>query len=158
MKKFVKLISVALICCTITAFLPGCKEDKKIPKNFELTTERPSKTMVPTITYGCDLYTADLPSIKKMSGMIYRGKAFGEIDEENAALTAAVRVINDVYGEEVLEGYEPIVVTYNDRAGCWIIHGTPQDNRNTGVTFVAIRRESGEVVMLLKNEKDEETK
>jgi hypothetical protein len=51
----------------------------------------------------------------------------------------------------VFEGYEPLVVTFNERANCWIVHGTPKDNRNSGVSFVALRKVDGTVVMLRKN-------
>ena len=142
-----------LIALTLVLAFCFCGCVKKGPKEYEYTTQRPYKTMVPTITYGCDLYTADLISIKKMSGMIYRGDAFGEIPDEETAVNTAVQALHEVYGN-AFDGYEPLVVTFNERAGCWVVHGTPRDNRNTGVSFVCIRKNSGEVVMMLKNPKE----
>lgn len=149
-----KLFKTFLCLLLVFAFvLCGCNGEKG-PKDYEFTTERPSKTLMPTVTYGCDIYTADLPSLKKMGGVMYRGEAFGEIPDEEAAVKAAVQAVYEVYGNS-FDGYEPLVCTYNKRAECWLVHGTPQDNRNTGMTFVGIRKETGEVVMLRKNPKDD---
>ena len=151
MNKFLKtLLSVLLVC---TFMLCGCSGEKG-PEEYEFTTERPSTTLMPTVTYGCDLYTADLPSLKKMGGVMYRGEAFGELPDEASAVKAAVKAVYEVYGD-AFEGYEPLVCTYNKRADSWIVHGMPQDNRNTGVSFVALRKKTGEVVMLRKNPKDD---
>lgn len=148
--------TLAILLCFIIAFscICGC-EQKNQPKVYEFTTEKPSKTLMPTVTYGCDIYTADLPSLKKMSGIMYRGDDFGDLKDEQAAVTAAVQAVYEVYGN-AFDGYEPLICAYNKRADCWIVHGTPRDNRNTGVSFVALRKTTGEVVMLLKNPKDDE--
>ncbi len=144
MKRFLKIficIFAILLC------LPGCSKTKK---EYEFTTQTP-KTMVPVVSPGySDLYTADLDSLKKMSGMIYKGESFGEITSEKDAVNAAVTAISDIYGD-AFDGYEPLVVGFNERANCWIVHGTPKDNRNTGVSFVAIRKVDGTVVMIRKN-------
>lgn len=148
--------TLAILLCFIIAFscFCGCEQQNK-PKEYEFTTERPSKTLMPTVTYGCDIYTADLPSLKKMGGIMYRGNDFGVLEDEQAAVQAAIQAVYEVYGD-AFDGYEPLVCTYNKRADCWIVHGTPRDNRNTGVSFVALRKTTGEVVMLLKNPKDDE--
>ena len=150
MKFFKKLLVITLVFALACGFC-GCEE--KGAREYEFTTERPDKTIVPSVTYGCDLYTADLISLKKMGGIVYRGEAFGEIPDEETAVKAAVQAVYEVYGD-AFDGYEPLVCTYNDRASCWIVHGTPQDNRNTGMSFVGIRKATGEVVMLLKNPKE----
>ena len=140
LKNFICIFAV-LLC------LFGCTETTK---EYEFTTEAP-KTMVPVVSPGySDLYTTDLDSLKKMSGMIYKGEAFGEISTEKDAVNAAVTAITDIYGDS-FTGYEPLVVTFNERANCWIVHGTPKDNRNSGVSFVAIRKVDGSVVMIRKN-------
>ena len=144
MRKTFKLVAAlfAVLLC-----LGGCTQTKK---EYGFTTDTP-KTMVPVVSPGySDLYTADLDSLKKMSGMIYKGEPFGEILNEKDAVNAAVTAITDIYGD-VFEGYEPLVVTFNERANCWIVHGTPKDNRNSGVSFVALRKVDGSVVMLRKN-------
>lgn len=151
MKTFKKLFMLSLATLLLLGFC-GCEKNHG-PKEYEYTTEKASKTLIPSLTYGCDIYTADLPSLKKMSGVVYRGEDFGEIPDEKTAVEAAVAAVFQVYGN-AFDGYEPLVVSFNDRAGCWLVHGTPQDNRNTGVTFVGIRKATGEVVMLLKNPKE----
>jgi len=153
MKKVLRNLLLFTIVFSLACAICGCGK-KKGPKEYEFTTERQSKKMVPSVTYGCDLYTADLPSLGKMGSIVYRGEPFGEIPDAETAVKSAVAAVYEIYGN-AFDGYEPLICTYNDRAGCWIVHGTPKDNRNTGMTFVGIRKNSGEVVMLRKNPKDE---
>lgn len=153
MRKFLKLLLCSVLVFSLACAICGCNKETG-PKDYEFTTERPTKTLMPTVTYGCDLYTADLPSLKKMGGVVYRGDAFGEIPDEETAVKAAVQAVYEIYGN-AFDGYTPVVCSYNKRADCWIVHGTPRDNRNTGMTFVAIRKNTGEVVMLRKNPKDD---
>ncbi len=153
MRNILKKAAAILVLGTMMFSLSACKDEKK---EFAFTTERKDETMMPTVTYGCDLYTADLRSLKKMSGTIYKGGDFGKLDTAEKAFDAAIIVVSDIYGYEVLEGFEPYIVTENERAGCWIIHGSPKTNLHYGVSFVAIKKENGEVVMVLKNPLDEE--
>ena len=120
-------------------------------KDYAVTNQRPHNTCIPNNTYGSDIYTADLPSLKKMSGMVYRGGNFQNLKELQSVAQAGAKVITYIYGKKAFDGFEPIVVTENERANCWIIHGTPKDNLNTGLSFVAIKKDTGEVVMVLKN-------
>ena len=152
MKKNTLKALVFVVVMAVALTFAGCNEGKK---EYAFTTQRPKETMMPTITYGCDIYTADLSSLKKMSGTVYNGGAFGEIKDEQTAVDCAVKALTDIYGKKALDGFLPLVVTFNDRAGCWIVHGTPKDNLNTGMSFAALRKATGEVVMVLKNpEKD----
>ncbi len=146
-----------ILCIILTLILvfslSACKEE---PKEYTYTTEKPSKTMVPVSSFGYnDLYSTDYDSLENMSGMIYKGDDFGEITNEEQAAKAATTVIFEIYGN-AFDGYEPLVVTFNERANCWIVHGTPQDNRNSGVCFVALYKPTGKVVMVLKNKKVQE--
>ena len=154
MKKFLKLFVLITVAFALACGMCSCKKETG-PKEYEFTTERTQKKLMPSVTYGCDLYTADLPSLKKMSSVVYQGKPFGEISDEAAAVKVAVQAVYEIYGNS-FDGYEPLICSYNKRASCWIVHGTPQDNRNTGMTFVAIREADGEVVMIRKNPKDDE--
>ncbi|MDP4117748.1 MAG: NTF2 fold immunity protein [Bacillota bacterium] len=148
MRKFINAILSFLIVTLVMLNLSACNSYQK---KYSYTTKRPMDTCVPTATYGCDLYTANIKSIKKMSGTMYKGGDFGKLDSEKKAFNAAITVILDIYGKKALEGFEPFVVTENTRADCWIVHGTPKDNLNTGMSFVALRKSTGEVVMVLKN-------
>ena len=148
MRNFLKKAFLLGICAALVFSLVSCDGKEK---EYDYTTEKAADFIIPTNSYGTDLYTADLPSLKKMSGMIYKGGDFGEIKDAEAASKAMVKVITDIYGKKALDGFEPLIVSENKRAGCWIIHGTPKDNLNTGVSFVAVRKDTGEIVMVLKN-------
>ncbi|MFZ5986765.1 MAG: NTF2 fold immunity protein [Bacillota bacterium] len=140
------LIIVGLLCsCNQQPKQKGAiivvDEDKQI--NYKVDTE---KTYEPYVG-GVDIYNANENELRK-ENLVKYDKRFGEISDERTAVDVSTIVFNEIY-EDCVEKEAPFMVKYNKNAKAWIVHGTLPPNMLGGVASIAIKKETGEILMLM---------
>jgi hypothetical protein len=100
--------------------------------------------------YNVDLYQADEETLKSLSLSEYE-KLLGFIPNEKSASKAAAIVLDAVYGNCSKEE-TPFIVKLNKTANAWVVYGTFQQPllgiKLGGVGYVAIKKDTGEVIMV----------
>lgn len=94
-----------------------------------------------------DLYNADENDMKNETFVKYQ-RSFGYVKDERTAVDIATIVFHEVY-KDCNKKETPFIIKYNENAGAWVVHGTLPFLHLGGVGSIAIKKETGEVLLLM---------
>lgn len=75
-------------------------------------------------------------------------KKFGIVSDERCAEKIGIQVLDEIYSD-CSKTESPFIVRYNKKADAWIVQGTLLPNTLGGVGSVAIKRNTGEILLIM---------